>query len=214
MRRAATRPSSKPPRMGQRRAKGRAKTRGKKTTSVIEITRAPLRPKARVAKTTGPQWHRLHFFLQHQHHSNWCWAALATSVALYFRPASTWTQCAVANGELRRKDCCGKRAGRLCNVYGHLQISLKIVDHLDHRVHGTATFGQVQREVDGGRPLGVRTAWSGGGAHFLAIIGYDVPLQMLCVDDPLFGKSDVDYSTFCADYHDSGTWTDSYYVKL
>jgi hypothetical protein len=81
-------------------------------------------------------------------------------------------------------------------------------------VSGAATFAQAQGEVDAGRPLGVRSAWSGGGAHFLTIVGYDVPLQMLAVDDPLFGKSDVDYSTFCTDYHDAGTWTNSYYIKL
>ena len=47
------------------------------------------------------RWHRLDFSMHHQQQTNWCWAAVSTSVALFFNPSSGWTQCAVANGELQ-----------------------------------------------------------------------------------------------------------------
>lgn len=159
------------------------------------------------------RWHRLAFNMQHQQQTNWCWAAVATSVALFYQPASTWTQCAVANGELGRTDCCGSGASGPCNVYGFLNTSLTRVGHLDHMTGSSSTFAQVQTEINGGRPLCARTAWSGGGAHFLAIIGYRRFNDMLAVDDPWYGKSDVAYATFLSSYKGTGSWTHSYFTK-
>src|SRR5204863_1759343 len=84
------------------------------------------------------RWHRLDFSMQHQQQTNWCWAAVSTSVALFFNPSSGWTQCAVANGELNRNDCCGAGASGPCNVYGYLDTALTRVGHLDHKATGTS----------------------------------------------------------------------------
>jgi hypothetical protein len=151
--------------------------------------------------------------IQHQQQTNWCWAAVATSIALFYDPASTWTQCAVANGELGRNDCCGTGASGPCNVYGFLASSLTRVGHLDHWTGSTTSFTDVRTEIDGGRPLCLRTAWSGGGAHFLAIIGYRNLVEMLAVDDPWYGKSDIAYATFATSYQGSGSWTHSYFTQ-
>jgi hypothetical protein len=64
--------------------------------------------------------------------------------------------------------------------------------------------------------VGARTQWSGSRAgHFVVIVGYHAELELLTVDDPFNGRSNVDYVTFCKDYRDSGgTWTHSYYTKL
>lgn len=159
------------------------------------------------------RWHRLDFSMQHQQQTNWCWAAVSTSVALFYDPASSWTQCAVANGELGRNDCCGTGASGPCNVYGFLGSSLTRVGHFDHSTGSSSTFATVRTEINAGRPLGVRTAWSGGGAHFLCIIGYRVFEEMLAVDDPWYGKSDVDYATFGSSYQGSGSWTHSYFTQ-
>lgn len=208
--------------------------------SVIERTRIPLRGleldeslgEARGLTSLDPQllsglwnwpwlwqilrlfrWHRLDFSMQHQQQTNWCWAAVSTSVALFFKPSSGWTQCAVADGELNRSDCCGTGASGPCNVYGFLDTSLTRVGHLDHFTGTTSTFSQIQGEINNGRPLGVRTAWSGGGAHFLAIIGYRLFNNMLAVDDPFYGKSDVGLTTFTSSYQASGSWTHSYFTR-
>jgi len=181
----------------------------------IEVLRQPFRSWQNLiaAFIRLLQWQRLDFHMQYQQQRNWCWAAVATSVAQFYDPASAWTQCALANGELGRDDCCGPGASGPCNVYGYLDSSLDRVGRLDHWSPGTATFAQSQAETDGGRPLGVRTAWSGGGSHFLCIIGYQIIDNMLAVDDPFFGRSDVDYATFAGSYQGSGKWTDTYYTR-
>jgi len=164
----------------------------------------------------GLRWRRLDFVMQHQQQSRWCWAAVAASVALYYDPASTWTQCEVANRQFKKKDCCGADASGPCNKDRNLQSSLTIVGHLDPPfVVGPATFAQAQGETDGGRPLGVRTVWSNNrGAHFVAIIGYQPLFEMLAVDDPKYGKSDVDYTAFCTDYQNGdGTWSHTFFTK-
>jgi Papain-like cysteine protease AvrRpt2 len=217
-----------------RRKRQKSPTRA--TASIIDATRVPLRGEAEAAGAPQAQllpniarflvdwreifvailrillWHRLDFAMQHQQQTNWCWAAVATSVSLFYDPASTWTQCAVANSELGRTDCCGTGASGPCNVYGFLGSSLTTVGHLDHQTGSTSTFGDVQTEIDAGRPLCARTAWSGGGAHFLAIIGYRIFDEMLAVDDPWYGKSDVSYATFTSSYQGSGSWTHSYFT--
>jgi hypothetical protein len=161
-----------------------------------------------------PTWDRLSFNMQHQQQANWCWAAVSTSVSHYYNPASTWTQCAVANDQLGRTDCCGAGGSTSCNVYGFLDSALTTVGHLDHMVGSVASFQSVDDEVDAGRPIGIRVAWSGGGAHFLAIIGYleDAP-NYVAVDDPIYGKSDLTYATLQTSYQGSGSWTHTYYTK-
>jgi Papain-like cysteine protease AvrRpt2/Repeat of unknown function (DUF346) len=162
---------------------------------------------------TEPTFNQLTFTMQHQQQTNWCWAAVATSVSLFCDPASTWTQCTVANAELSRTDCCGDGASGPCNVYGFLDTSLTTVGHLDHWTGSSSTFAELRTEIDAGRPLCARTAWSGGGAHFLAIIGYRILQEMLAVDDPWYGKSDVSFATFGSSYQGTGTWTHSYFTR-
>jgi len=78
----------------------------------------------------------------------------------------------------------------------------------------TAAFQSVDDEIDAGRPLGIRVAWSGGGAHFLAIIGYLEDVEnYVAVDDPIYGKSDLTYDTLGTNYQGSGTWTHTYYTQ-
>jgi hypothetical protein len=153
--------------------------------------------------------------MQPQQQSNWCWAATGASVALFYQPGSGWTQCGVADGELGRNDCCGAGASGPCNVYGYLDQALTVVGHFDRWVSGIATTAQIENEVTFARPLGIRVAWSGGGAHFLVIKGqYSAGgIDYVSVDDPIYGRSDVNYATLQTAYRGSGTWTHTYYTK-
>ena len=162
------------------------------------------------------QWRRLDFCMQHQQQSNWCWAAVATSVALFFDPASTWTQCEVANRHCQRTDCCDPGQPNPCNQRKNLQGPLGFTGHLDPPfIARAARFGEVETRVDAATVVCARTVWSGNrGAHFVAIIGYLRSFDMLAVDDPLYGKSDVDYATFCTDYHNAGgTWSHTFFTR-
>jgi hypothetical protein len=155
---------------------------------------------------------RLNFTMQTQTESNWCWAATSASIAQYYDPATTWTQCAVANGELGRNDCCGAGAPGPCNKTNVLDAPLKRVGHFNNMVGGTTTRDTLQQQLRAGRPVCARTAWSGGGAHFVAITGY-APGDLIEVDDPISGVSDVDYDVFTTSYLGSGSWTHTYFTQ-
>jgi hypothetical protein len=157
----------------------------------------------------------MYFSMQPQQQSNWCWAATATSVALFYQPASTWTQCLVANNQTGRSDCCGSGGPGPCNVDGYLNSALSAVGHLDQMVGGVATVPQIETEVTYARPLGIRVAWSGGGAHFLCIMGqYSAGgTDYVTVDDPIYGRSNVSYAALQTAYQSIGTWTHTYYTR-
>lgn len=152
------------------------------------------------------------FDMQHQLESNWCWAGVSTSVAHFYNPNSTVTQCQVVNNQLGRSDCCSNGGSSACNQYGYLDKALSFVGHLDHVDSSTEPYATVVNQVSVWHPLGIRVAWSGGGAHFIAATGYEQG-QLLVIQDPIFGTSVVSYATMFGSYQGSGNWTHSYFTK-
>lgn len=186
--------------------------------SIIDETRIPLNLSTpRAADTAGEV--SLVFEMQPQCHSNWCWAAVASSVSAFNDNSSTFTQCRIANLELHRQDCCDSPCGAdevEFNVPHTLGSPLNRVGCLDRLVRDQrATRIEVQQELNAGRPLCVRTIWAGGGAHFLAIVGYLPDSDSLVLEDPLYGPTpEISFDRFCTDYQDAGgVWTDTYYTK-
>lgn len=158
----------------------------------------------------------LAFDMQTQLFSNWCWAATSTSVASFYSPTTTWTQCKVACKEKNLTTCCNSPLPSACNTYGTLGSSLTTVGHFNKSEAASATtWEKVKAEIKAGRPIGARTAWSGGGAHFVAIYGYQDygGIHYLMVDDPIYGKSTMTFATFQTLYRNSGTWTHTYYTN-
>jgi hypothetical protein len=158
------------------------------------------------------------FTMQHQEQTQWCWSAVATSVAHYYNAASAWTQCSLVNAELGRTDCCTDPASSACNQPWTLNTVLTRVGHLASVTGGTTSFADVRGEIDNGRPLGVRIGWSGGGGHFNVISCYTWTRlirggQSVQVEDPWYGTSVWDYGAFCTSYQGTGVWTHSYRTK-
>ena len=86
-------------------------------------------------------WHLLSFSMQAQAQRNWCWAAIAVSVAAFFDQRTPRTQCNVADEELRRTDCCGAGSAGPCNVYGSAVLA-------DETKFGTRRFAAFARAED------------------------------------------------------------------
>lgn len=153
---------------------------------------------------------------QDQQQTNWCWAGVSAAVAAYYDAATAWTQCAIADAELGRSDCCGAGASGPCNVPWYLNTALTRVGHLAAFTNGTLTFATVQSEINAGRPVCVRIGWSGGGGHFVALTCWYRNLlsgtQSVRVDDPWpgYGRSVWLFSSFSTAYQGSGSWTHSY----
>ena len=155
----------------------------------------------------------LRFTMQKQTQSNWCWAATSTSISHFYHSSSAWTQCTVANAQLGRSDCCGTGASGPCNVYGYLDQALQSVGCFAS-VNGSVTsYADVENQMLQGRPLGIRVAWSGGGAHFIAATGVEDDTLVWVSDCGSGTTSLVAYNTLKTAYRGSGAWTHSYFTQ-
>lgn len=165
--------------------------------------------------------YQITFAMQSQLQTNWCWAAVAVSIAKFYgtvQPgsASPWTQCALANAELSQTTCCSNGASASCNKSWTLDTALTRVGHLAApRISGTIPPGDVEVELAGSRPVGARIQWYGGGqGHFVVLSGYDDSSGSAEVDveDPYYGPTLLlDFNTFSTAYQSgAGQWTHTY----
>lgn len=157
----------------------------------------------------------LDFVMEPQRKSKWCWAATSVSVSRFYHPASYWTQCAVAHKAFGGYGiCCVPLAGFVCNRYYFLDKALSITGNFVIQ-SGILPFPAVETALRGGRVIGARVQWQGGGGHFMAIHGcFDQgTMQVLDIDDPIYGKSSVAETVFLNSYQGRGSWSHSYHTK-
>jgi len=155
------------------------------------------------------------FSIQAQQHTEWCWAAVTTSVAVFFGSVN-WTQCKVAAGELNL-NCCGSDGPNGCNKPWYLDRPLARVGHLDRLLPQVIPMATVQQEILADRPIGCRIAWAQGSAHFVAIGGWSTdPDGTDYVDayDPAHGLLvQKTYADFVSSYSMPGdSWTHTYFT--
>lgn len=167
--------------------------------------------------TAALQAKRLLFVGQLQEQSNWCWAAVATSVAGFFGDHQ-WSQCGVADATLGRKDCCGTGAAdqNKCNMPYYLESALQTTRHLCDMEVRSLTVAEVELEIDKGRPVGCRVGWRDGTGHFLAVVGYATGASgraYIDIDDPIFSTSTSAFDEFASLYQGGGDWTHSYLTE-
>jgi hypothetical protein len=158
-----------------------------------------------------PRHANLHLAMQTQQESQWCWAAVATSVSLFYNAGSGRTQCSVVNAELGQTTCCQCGCTPACNQPWYLDLALQRTANLASWSAGTVAYSAIRGQVVAGRPLGARIGWSGGGGHFVVLDGYNsAGGQYLSVRDPFYGSSVYTYASFQSSYQTIGSWTDTY----
>jgi hypothetical protein len=163
---------------------------------------------------------QLGFTMQSQQQTEWCWAAVATSIAGYFNSAGPsggpWRQCEVVNIVRSDTTCCQNGTTPNCNHDDRLDSALTVVHHLAGPVNpNPISYVGISQEVDNNRPVAVRIGWYGDGGHFVALSGYDDSggAQVVDVEDPWYGPSTYDYAQFCTGYQSgAGKWTHTYPV--
>jgi Papain-like cysteine protease AvrRpt2 len=190
----------------------------------LQIRRVPVASAAAPGTVPGTVKHILPTFMQYQQQSNWCWSACGTSVGLFFETGN-WTQCGTATALIRGTscykgqplDCC--KSPSSCNCYGYLDASLKYTLTFNSMLSGKYDANNIQTQINMGRPVCVRVAWTGGGAHFLAITGYSYPNTSspsnftIYLQDPIYGSSSMLLSNFPSKYHGGGTWTTTFLTQ-
>lgn len=167
---------------------------------------------------------RLSIRLFRQQASEWCFAAVAQAVAMYFDPANEVHQCQIVGRGFKRA-CCGERMAPVrspeCNRQGYLHTVLDAMGLLaqpaeggpNKWIEGPAPFALIQREIDAGRPVCVLIRWkNGGGGHFILIEGYSVSprgVPAVWVRNPLSpGSSSRHPYDVIASSSDSGGYQD------
>ena len=172
--------------------------------------------------------------MQNQGESDWCWAAVAVSINNFLDPqpnattvgaAPTWTQGQLATQLLAQEmqwdppvDCSVDPNLR-CDKTAALDVALTITKNLmdgGARFNEYLDFASIQKWLDLQLPIGARIVWPNGGAHFIALSGYQTFAngeQKVMVEDPLYGTSLQDYSSLLGQYVHYGTWQDTYLVQ-
>jgi hypothetical protein len=163
---------------------------------------------------------RIGFTMQSQQQTEWCWAAVAASVASYFNSAGPsggpWRQCEIVSNVRKDATCCKDGTTSNCNHDDYLESALTVVNHLAGPVNsGAMPYGDILHAIDGNKPVALRMGWYGDGGHFIVLDGYDDSggSQIVDVEDPWYGPSTYDYTQFCTGYQSgTGKWTHTYPV--
>ena len=132
-----------------------------------------------------------------------------------------WTQCEIAQQCLNDgRDCC--RSPASCDEEGDLEAALAVARcagaHTSYDAPpppGQSPFSmeQIKEQIDLGLPVGVRIEWFGGGAHVVAILGYDEASNTIHVSDPVGSSGPQSLALFPAYYRSGGRWTDTYCTR-
>lgn len=133
----------------------------------------------------------LAFDIQQQLQTQWCWAAVSSSVCDFYRPHGTppdpdFTQCGLASWAFAPAECCKDGGSSACNRPYLQSLALQHVHHRHESFGGAMQFDKIQEEIVAGRPIAVTIAWTLGGAHAVAITGYTTieKVQYVQVQDP------------------------------
>jgi hypothetical protein len=165
--------------------------------------------------------------MEFRQQEEWCWAAVAVSVASFFSnqggpSGGRWQQCELVSAVSAQlvgtpEICCPPGAAPDCNKPWLLDSALQFVNHLAGApTVGPCDYGYLQGEIGGNRPVGVRIGWDGGGpqGHFIVLTAYDDAGQMVHVEDPQYGPSDVNFELLRKHgYRELGNWTHTYPVS-
>lgn len=127
-----------------------------------------------------------------QEEINWCWSAVTQAVADFLH-ASALSQediasdhaassgkaytCAPPNrAAVHGGTCSGGACSGSCNDPHILRLILAEQGCFGATLTTNAapSFGDIQTEVNAGRPLPCRVQWNGGGGHFILVSGWDV----------------------------------------
>lgn len=151
-----------------------------------------------------------------QERDNWCWAAVADYIADTLSQATG--QCVIAKACLPQL-CGGQCHDDACDAPHRLEDGLLAAGHPANYSVGAASERIVKKEIDAGRPVGVRIGWNQSGrGHFLTVLGYvtdgrDGSLYAVYDPAPPGVIAYVSYYYLRNSYKAEGTWTHTYFLN-
>jgi len=164
------------------------------------------------------------FSIEHQKQDQWCWAAVALGVCLFYSDQTWQQQCEVVNdifAQIRgATDCCQSGSTFPCNMSWTLSVVLNTARHLTQPIRGVVTFADLLQEIEvGQRPVAIRIIFSDlNTAHFIVLTGCAQTSdgrQWVKVADPSLATGNVttiEYSALVNEYRPGATWDESYFT--
>jgi len=148
-----------------------------------------------------------------QQHVNWCWAAASVSINEHYRTinqaGSSRRQCEIVDSQYPGNNCCTNGSSEACIRQGRLDVALTFVGHFGGPAPSPIAFADIQREISGRHPIGVRVLTLQGTEHFVVIYGYGDNYSLL-VWDP----QGQNVQTNTHDWvRDIGGWQETYYTR-
>lgn len=163
------------------------------------------------------------FTMETQSATQWCWAAVAASVARKYNPQTSWTQCRIAStfygDQGVNLQCCGSDKAA-CNLPQALSQVFAVTGNLaGDAVNDTIGYDELCREIVADRPLCVRIGWPPDleDGHFVTVTGFrdGAGGRYLDVQDPADdgdpdNRKQFSLDEFTTNYDQAGgewTWT-------
>lgn len=167
----------------------------------------------------GPLGRELDLSCEKQKGDNWCWAAVAASVARFYDPQVELEQCELANRFLQTDQCCGPNADmEICDRPQRLDKVLGITGNLVEFFHDATkpeppiSFETVRSEIDKGRVVCSRVSLSPRGGHFQMITGWKTAAgeNYLIISDPIHERVEILFSSFGSRFNGAKQWNVAY----
>ncbi len=160
----------------------------------------------------------LNFNIQRQVLSNWCWAAVATSVFKYYRPRSIINQRKFVADFFDNAQCDVANPAPACNKTASLSEALHLLNIFNGRVDNYVHPDVIEDELGINRPVCCLLQHPRFEGHFVVISALfrhpDNPNQIsVRVEDPFDASEQiVPYSELINGYRNS-FWVKTYYTK-
>jgi hypothetical protein len=165
----------------------------------------------------------LNVVLEHQHNTQWCWAAVTQGVCRYFGDAAS-TQESIVCQTLDNPGCCATPVPTACNIPQPLEwaLDLDTVKHLNRQTGGALSFDEVREQIETlARPVPIClmfTGQLGQTNHYCLIKGCamigNVPYVTVLDPSPVNGlESHIAYDDLCSGLTLGGAWTDSFTLR-
>jgi Papain-like cysteine protease AvrRpt2 len=181
------------------------------------IGNLPLKSLEAAVPTSTGTITKIDFKVSHQKKDQWCWAAVASSVANYYHPGSGCTQCEVASKKFK-VDCSSDKTG-ICDKMLELDEALALTGNLKESISAVLDTDKITAELQKKHPVCIRVYWrEDSGGHFLVITGVyqdsSDGSDHLILSDPIYNDSDCLKSKLVNGfYQHQGQWTDTYLTE-
>lgn len=163
------------------------------------------------------------FNIQHQEQDQWCWAAVAASLCVFYQDETGHKQCDLANRFLEPvrggTDCCSQGSSNECNVPFGLSDALRELGHMQPSARGALSFDELSAQIVADNPVAVRIQLADFSAHFVVVAGcQETPdgRRWVKVADPSNATGKIvtlEYDDLVNNYRPDATWNESYLTK-